>query len=262
MKKLISILTAVTMLMLLVCAATADEVPQPEGGKKFEGNWAIPGGNVQIDYEEQGYRISIDILKKEDKAGSAWEYSCFYHEETDSLKSASSSRTDYTYDPDTGEQESGDPTYDGFDDEGQVTEFTIDQDGFLIWKDGHDDAGAGLKFTNIGTLDGTWKNEAEETEVEFQWKGYLWNDLEYGVFITRGKTDGDQYTLYTMNGKYDPASGKLDATGTCTLYTKNADGTYDEKPDNGIYNAVFSMTEEGKVLCETDSAIELEPEEE
>ena len=50
--------------------------------------------------------------------------------------------------------------------------------------------------------------------------------------------------------------------GTCTLYTKKADGTYDEKADNGIYEAVFSMTEEGKVLCETDSAIELEPEEE
>ena len=31
---------------------------------------------------------------------------------------------------------------------------------------------------------------------------------------------------------------------------------------NGIYEAVFSITEEGRVLYETDSAIELEPEEE
>ena len=29
---------------------------------------------------------------------------------------------------------------------------------------------------------------------------------------------------------------------------------------NGIYEAVFSITEEGRVLYETDSAIELEPE--
>ena len=261
MKKLISILTVVTMLILFACAATAEETPQPEGGKKFEGNWAVIGGDVQIDYEEQGYRIAMDILKKEDKTGSEWEYSCFYHEDTDSLKSVSSTRADYTYDPDTGEKESGEPVYDGFDDENQVTEFTIDPDGFLIWKDGHDDAGTGLKFTNIGTFAGTWTNEAEETEVEFRWKGTLWDDLEYGVFITRGKMDGDQYTLYTMNGKYDPANGKLNAKGTCTQYTKNADGTYDEKADNGIYDAVFSMTEEGKVLYETDNGITLEPEE-
>ena len=38
MKKWFSILLTVAMLGVVACAAWADEVPQPEGGKKFESN--------------------------------------------------------------------------------------------------------------------------------------------------------------------------------------------------------------------------------
>lgn len=47
MKKTISVLLAVLMLSLCAFAA-ADEYPQPEGGKKFESDWAIVGGLVEI----------------------------------------------------------------------------------------------------------------------------------------------------------------------------------------------------------------------
>ena len=96
---------------------------------------------MEIVYEEEGYRISLDILDGKSETGATWEYSCFYHEDTDSLKSVNSSRTDYTYDPVTNGRSYIDPAYDGMDEENQVTEFTIDKDGFLLWKDGHDDAG-------------------------------------------------------------------------------------------------------------------------
>jgi len=255
MKKLISVLLAV-LLGVFASAAFAEEVPQPEAGKKFESDWAIAGGLAQIIYEEEGYRVAMEIAK-DDGTGSVWEYACYYHEDTDSLVSVSSSRTDYTVNPDTGDKAYGEAAYEGFDDENQATAFIIDAEGFLIWKDGHDDAGAGLKFTNIGRFDGVWKNEAEETEAEFMWNGATEDEFFYTVYITRGKTDGELYTVFVMNGFYDPSTGKLTAEGTCTVFTKNAEGEYDAEDDGEAYDAVFSMTEDGSLLFETENGIEL-----
>ena len=256
MKKMISILLAIMMLVAIACTASADEVPQPEAGKKFESDWAIAGGLAQIVYEEEGYRVTLDITK-DDGTGSIWEYSCYYHEDTDSLSSVSSSRTDYRINPDTGDKVIGEKVYEGLDTE-KGTEFTIGTDGFLTWKDGHDDAGAGLKFANIGRFEGVWKNEAEETDAEFMWNGTTADEMFYTVYILRGKTDGDTYSSFLMNGTYDPATGKLTANGTCTVFRKNAEGEYTPEEDGETYDAVFSKTADGKVLFETDNGIELE----
>ena len=257
MKRMITVLLAVMMLGVFACAASADEVPQPEAGMKFESDWAIAGGLARIYYEEEGYRVGLEITK-EDGTGSRWEYACYYHEDTDSLSSVSSSRLDFTVNPDNGEQVFGDYAYEGIDDENQGTEFIIDADGCLIWKDGHDDAGAGLKFANIGRLDGVWRNEAEEVTAEFLWNGTAEDDMFYTVYITRGKTDGDLYTIFLMNGTYDPATGRLTADGTCTVYKKNAEGEYDSEEDGESYDAAFSRMEDGKLLFETANGIELE----
>ena len=256
MKKLISILLAVMMLGAFACAASADEVPQPEAGKKFESDWAIPGGLAQIVYEEEGYRVMLEITK-EDGTGATWEYSCYYVEDKDCLSSVSSSRTNFTVDPDTGDKVPGETVYEGLDEE-KGTEFTIDGDGCLIWKDGHDDAGAGLKFANIGQFEGLWKNEEAEVEVQFMWNGSNEDEMFYTVYILRGKTDGDLYASFVMNGSYDPATGKLSADGTCTVFKKNADGGYDSEDDGESYGAFVSKTEDGKVLFETENGIELE----
>ena len=256
MKKLIGILLTV-MMAVFACAAQADDVPQPEAGKKFESNWAIAGGLVQIIYEEQGYRVAVEMDKK-DGTGSIWEYACFYHADTDNLVSFSSSRTNYTIDPVTGDQVMGETVHNDIDEENQLTVFAIDADGFLIWKDGREDAGADLKFANIGQFEGVWKNEAEEIEVEFLWNGLTEDELFYSVYILRGKTDGALYASFLMSGDYDPVTGKLTAEGTCTLFQKNAEGEYDAREDGEIYDAVFSMMGDGRVLFETDNGIELE----
>ena len=257
MKKLIGILMAIMMLAAFACAASADEVPQPEAGKKFESDWAVPGGIAQIVYEEEGYRVTLE-KDEADGTGSLWQYSCYYHEDTNTLLSVSSSRTAYTIRPETGDKVYGDAVYEGLDEENQETEFAIGADGYLTWKDGHDDAGAGLKFTNIGRFEGVWKNEAEEVNVEFLWNGASEEEMFYTVYITRGKTDGDLYTNFLMNGLYDAADGKLTADGTCTVFKKNAEGEYDSEEDGESYDAIFSMTEDGKVLYETANGIELE----
>jgi hypothetical protein len=55
------------MLLLAACLpALADEVPQPEGGKKFEGCWAFACGLAEIVYEEEGYRVSVDLYNMND----------------------------------------------------------------------------------------------------------------------------------------------------------------------------------------------------
>ena len=238
-------------------AHEGDAVPQTEGGKKFERDWAIAGGLAEIYYEEEGYRVTLTV-ENNDGTGALWQYSCYYAEDTDSLLSVSSSRTDFTIDFDTGDTVYGDTMYEGIDEEGQSTEFTIDADGCLIWKDGHDNAGAGLKFADIGRFDGVWRNEAEEVKAEFMWNGLSDDEMFYTVYITRGKTDGDHYTVFIMNGTYDPATGKLSALGTCTLFTRNASGEYESSEDGESYDAFFSMMEDGRLLFETANGIELE----
>ena len=256
MKKIIGILLAVMMLGALACAV-ADEVPQPEAGMKFERDWAIPGGLAEIYYEEEGYRVTLTVEKPEEASGTLWQYSCYYQEETDSLLSISSMKTEYTIDPDNGDKIYKDDAYEGIDEENETSEFTIDADGMLIWKDGHEDAGAGLKFASIGRFEGAWRNEAEETEAEFFWNGMDPETLNYTVYIQRGVIGSEHYASFIMTGEYDPATGKLTASGTCTLFTKNADGGYDSEDDGETYDAVFSMLENGNLLFETDNGIEL-----
>ncbi|MBR3741992.1 MAG: hypothetical protein IKN04_16325 [Clostridia bacterium] len=238
-------------------ASEDDAVPQPEGGKKFESDWAIAGGLVEIYYEEEGYKVSLAI-QNEDGTGSLWEYACYYAEDTDSLVSVSSSRDDFTISPDTGDTVYAGNAYEGIDEEGKETMFSIDAHGCLIWKDGHENAGADLEFVNIGRFDGVWRNEAEEVEAEFLWNGLTEDEMFYTVYITRGKTDGDHYTIFLMNGDYAPATGKLTAEGTCTLFTRNASGEYDSSEDGETYDAFFSKLENGNLLYETANGIELE----
>ncbi len=238
-------------------ASEDDAVPQPEGGKKFESDWAIAGGQAEIYYEEEGYRVSLSI-QNEDGTGSLWEYACYYVEETDSLLSFSSSRNDFTINPDTGDTVYAGSAYEGIDEEDKETVFTIDEDGCLIWKDGHDDAGAGLKFVNIGRFEGVWRNEAEEVEAEFMWNGIDADTFFYTVYIQRGNEGAENYARYLMNGDYDPATGKLSASGTCTLFTKNASGEYDTQDDGETVDAFFSKLENGNLLYETANGIELE----
>lgn len=255
-RKWTAILTAVMMLFAVVCVS-AESAAQSDGGEKFEGEWALAGCLATINYEEEGYRVFIEADNQEG-GGTEWEYACYYMKDSDSLLSINSSRTDFTYDADTGDKVYAPSAYSGLDDENMSSGFTIDENGFLLWKDAHDNAGADLQFMNIGGFSGLWKNEAEETEAEFLWNGLDQETFNYTVFIMRGKSTADQYATYLMNGEYDPATGKLTAYGTCTLFTKNASGEYESSEDGENYEAIFSRTENGNVLYETDNGIELE----
>ena len=99
--KMSRVISLVLSLCLLAAAvpALADEVPQPEGGKKFETNWAADACLVEIDYEEEGYRVSVTREYMTDPmnlTGDIWQYNCHYDESKDALVSMHSERTPFT----------------------------------------------------------------------------------------------------------------------------------------------------------------------
>ena len=56
----------------------------------------------------------------------------------------------------------------------------------------------------------------------------------------------------SCSGSFDAASGKLTANGTGTVFTKNAAGEYDTADSDESIEAVFSMTENGTILYESE----------
>ena len=269
MKRIIALIMALTMatvLMIMPVAAeesktAAETVPeeyqQPEGGLKFEGNWAIMDGLVEIVYEEEGYRVYIELYNQDNMSGEIWEYACYYNEEKDVLESVTSRKHTYSTDPETYEVNDNEAEYEGFDEEGQMTVFAIDENGRLTWADGRENAGADLEFQPIGEFQGIWRNEEENVYVEIDWRGLTDEEtFFYYVFIRRGAEE--QYTEFSMTGLYNPDTDKLECSGSATSFTRNAEGGFDAAEDGETYDAFFSDMGNGRLLFETENGIELE----
>jgi hypothetical protein len=260
MKKLFAMILALTLALILCCGALADETPQPEGGKKFESNWAIFDMTVNIVYEEEGYRIYMKSSDPYEHKGTEWEYSCYYVEDKDALVSVSSSKNDYTEDPETGDMNRGDPIYQGMDEEGQASVFTIDENGKLEWQCGRGDDGIDLEFTNIGTFDGFWMSEDGKISADIYWSDSEVGD-EYGYTVYLHDEGDESFANYTLHGLYNPNSGKLVTTGSVSINRLNAEGGYDEEvvpaDPNEPWEIIFSSLGGGRILLERDNGYEL-----
>ena len=260
MKKLFAMILALTLALTLCCGALAEEVPQPEGGKKFETNWAIFGMTVEIHYEEEGYRVYIKSSDPFEHKGTEWEYSCYYVEAKDALVSVSSSKNDYTEDPETGAMNRGEPAYQELDGEGQEAVFTINENGNLEWRTGRGDEGIDLEFTDIGAFEGYWKSEDGKTSADIYWSDSEIGD-EYGYTVYLYDEGDESYANYTLHGLYNPNSGKLVTTGSVSINRLNAEGVYEEEvvpadPDEP-WEIIFSSLGGGRILLERDNGYEL-----
>ena len=241
MKKFIAMIMALMMAALMVCAASADEFAEPEGGKKFNTDWAVQNCLINIYYEEVGYRVTVISEDLEDGFGTRWEYSCYYNEDRDALVSVSSGRIDFTFDPAyPDDRDYSDPVYEGLDMDGVETVFTVDENGRLIWRDGYENAGQDLEFANIGRFEGSWKNEDEEVWTEIDWDGHD-DRFYYDVFIQRGL--GENAVVFNMTGVYNEETGKLECS---------------EVIDGELFDAFFSMMADGRILFEAANGIELD----
>ena len=149
--------------------------------------------------------------------------------------------------------------------EGKDIEFSIGSDNKLVWKDGLDDAGKDLAFTNVGPFfSGNWKQAANETDavkVKIVWLGLDPEEMYYTVYVVRGEEGVDDlYTETLANCFYDPDTGKLGTDdGSMTVHTKNENGEYDIKVDEDGNTPVYlSFNEDGQLVLEGETNIVLE----
>ncbi len=255
MKKMMSIALSLMMaLALMSAAALADEMPQPEGGKKFEGQWAMMCGLVDIVYEEEGYRVSVDLYNQEEKTGTLWEYSCYYIGEKDALESISSGKNGYTLNPVTLDRDFSEYAYEGIDEMDQTTVFSLSEDGALRWQDGRENQGQDLEFRRIGAFEGVWRNEAEEIYTEFHWEGLYDEDTYfYSIFVGQGEEE-----LHLV-GLYNAENGKLECFDTAVTPVASTEDYLIARENGKAFDAVFSDLGNGKLLYdETADGIELE----
>ena len=258
MKKMMRIaLAMIAALSLLCAAASADEIPQPEGGKKFESCWGMRCGLVQIDYEEEGYRVMVDLYNQDDHTGTLWQYSCYYIEEKDVLESVSSSKNPYTLDEQTLYRTLGETEYEGIDDPDSTTVFSLSEDGALTWQDGHENIGQELEFRDIGNFEGVWRNDEEAVYTEFHWEG-LFNEETYCYSVYVGRGADDDYADFHLVGLYNPETGKLECYDTAAVPMETDEALFAAQDDGVPYDAFFTDLGGGKLLYEAETGIELE----
>ena len=260
MKKMLSLLLSALMILVLCASACGEGTPEPEGGKKFHSDWAMFNMTVEVNYEEEGYRVYIKSSDPYEHNGYEWEYSCYYVEDKDALVSVYSSKSSYTEDPATLETTRGEYEYQEMDDENTVTTFTVNENGKLIWNCGRGEEGMDLEFTNIGAFKGYWKNADGRVTADITWSDSEIGD-EYGYHIALHEDLGYMWSDYSLHGLYDPDTGKLTATGTVEVTGENEYGEFvtEEQPADPDHplEIVFSDLGGGKILLEKDGGTEL-----
>ena len=139
MKKFLLVVLALVMTISLAMAES-DSKPMPAAAAAYEGEWQCDRATAELIWEEEGFRVLISW------GGSAWEateweYSCFYHEDDNTVVSMPFGiKTQRVYD-DNGNETSATVAYE----DGQAT-FKIDEEGHLIWIDEKENAGDGMHF--------------------------------------------------------------------------------------------------------------------
>ena len=150
MKKFVLVLLALVITAGLAMAE-GDSNPMPAEAAVYEGAWQCDRATAEMYWEEEGFKVLISWGSSAWET-TEWEYSCFYHEDDNTLVSMPfGSRTDLVYD-DNGNETSATTVYD----DGQAT-FKIDENGHLIWIDEKENAGDGMLFEKLDvaeTVDG------------------------------------------------------------------------------------------------------------
>ena len=204
MKKLIS-------LLLIFCLAFAagsapaeeeddyDYLAENPDAVPFDSIWAAADGDwrVEVFIESDGPRIGV--IHKLDGKRDMWEYACELQDKT--LISVPTG-LHYLMDNSTGD-------WDRIYYEDGEAEFSINEDGRLIWTDRKEDAGKGLAFDRIGRFCGSRWMKGDDTEVVF----YDWYDGEYDIRVYQYGKNREILKDAILKGTYDAASDTVTAEG-------------------------------------------------
>ena len=210
MKKLLSLILVICLCFAAV-AAFAEEAEEadefasytadnPEA-LPFVSTWVADDGNWRIEmYDEDGGIKPYIVHKLGDNKEDIWEYAVALNPEKDKL-TAVPFGLHYKQDTVSG---NWDVTYYEIGD----AEFSLTEDGKLLWKDKLEDAGNGLEFTKIGNFFGSrWIKG--EIEVLF----YEWYEGEYDIRLYV-YDENDKIAKQTiLKAPYDAATDSLTATG-------------------------------------------------
>ena len=149
MKKWLGLLLALSLLLL--CAAAFAEEPAADTEKEavgmFDSAWASGYAELKAYYMDGYWKIEIAY------GGFLWDYICVYDPELKALTA------------DTNEENT--KTSIAYDEEGSETGrtveytdgdavFTLNEEGYLLWEDKKEDAGAGFEFEKIGWYPGEY----------------------------------------------------------------------------------------------------------
>ncbi|MBR3333400.1 MAG: hypothetical protein IKG23_03850 [Clostridia bacterium] len=209
MKKLLSLILAVCLCAAAV-SAFAEEGEEfrfytednPEA-IPFVSTWVAEDGNWRIEmYEEDGGIKPYIVHKLGDNKEDTWEYAVVLSEGKEKLTSfIPGSGLHYRQDTVSGE-------WDEVYYETGEAEFSLTEDGKLLWKDLKEDAGNGLEFEKIGGFfGGRWMKD--EIEVIF----YDWYEGEYDIRLYVYDENDNIVKDAILKGSYDTATDSLTATG-------------------------------------------------
>ena len=227
-------------------APAAKEAPDPDN---YSGVWYCDRASIQIDWEEEGYRVYIEWSGSATES-TIWEYSCFYNEENNTLESLPLGRkTEAVY-----TEGSDEPTYTDVYDDGEAT-FSLDEDGHLIWQDEKEDAGKDMHFeqsTEITAPDpdyysGTWQCDRASIQID-------WEEEGYRVFI-EWSSSAWEHTEWQYSCFYNKENNTLGSLPlglkTEVVYTEGSEEpTYTDIYEDG--QATFFLDEDGYLIWQDE----------
>ena len=115
----------------------------PDDAAAFEGVWQCGRATIAMYWEEEGFKVLI-TWGSSAWEHSEWEYSCFYHDEDNTVVSMPfGTRSEVVYNDD-GEIASVTEAYN----DGEAV-FSLDEEGYLIWQDQKENAGEGMRFEKL-----------------------------------------------------------------------------------------------------------------
>lgn len=197
MRKLFSVILAL-VLLLSCCAALAEEAAEakecPEEAKFYEGKWYNVDAELEMYWEEEGYKVLI-VCPHGEGIETDWEYSCTVDEDNKLVSLPFGLRKEINGD-----------TIEVVYEDGQA-EFYINEENYLFWKNEKEELEINTEFVKMspGDFDGYWSSENCVVEMYFEEEGYKIlvrevegenvKETEYSAFYHE-----DDNTVVTLDG--------------------------------------------------------------
>ena len=248
MKKGFALITALMVALTMGCAAALAELddsvpPSTPEMKAYESIWISDDGETRIwiGRQDEGFQIEA-VQKTGEDSFNSWGYLAMFDGESKSIRNAIGTKDSCVY------RDGREEVQENLGDEFKA-DFSINENGKLIWKDYQDDAGAGLALTRIGNFAG--KYGAERATIDFVWNVH---ENDYSILVSWGQSAWETWD-YQMKGTYDPETETVTAKGLKQLLTYKDDGEIDTTadPQEAEVDGVFSFDENGGLVWKSST---------